>query len=126
MIQLHSLIIISVHDYPESIDPEKRKRMLLLLDLENMSKKVIVSEEALVYNSKDLLAWIGGALGVFVGYSFFNLSQHIIDGVSYFLHKVKKKTSQRRLRNTEAKASMKHYKAKQDFDEYTSMTNMQT
>ena len=99
--------------------------MLLLLDLENMSKKVIVSEEALVYNSKDLLAWIGGALGVFVGYSFFNLSQHIIDGVSYFLGKVRKKTSQRRLRNTERKASTKHYKAKPDFDEYTSMTNMQ-
>ena len=45
-----SIIITSVHDYPESIDPEKRKRMLLLLDLENMSKKVIVSEEALVYD----------------------------------------------------------------------------
>ena len=99
--------------------------MLLLLDLENMSKKVIVSEEALVYDSKDLLAWIGGALGVFVGYSFFNLSQHIIDGVSYILNKVKKKTSQRKLRNMEGKASMKHYKEKPDFDEYTSMTNMQ-
>ena len=52
MIHFYSLIIISVHDYPESLPPEKRKRMLLLLDLENMSKKVIVSEEALVYNSK--------------------------------------------------------------------------
>ena len=28
-------------------------------------------------------AWIGGALGIFVGYSFFNLSQHIIDIVFY-------------------------------------------
>ena len=65
--------------------------MLLLLDLENMSKKVIVSEEALVYDSKDLLAWIGGALGVFVGYSFFNLSQHIIDGASYCLGTIHKR-----------------------------------
>ena len=99
--------------------------MLLLLDLENMSKKVIVSEEALVYDSKDLLAWIGGALGVFVGYSFFNLSQHIIDVVSYFLREVKKKIKQGRLRTVEGKANMKDYKAKPDFDEYTSMTNMQ-
>ena len=95
--------------------------MLLLLDLENMSKKVIVSEEALVYNSKDLLAWIGGALGVFVGYSFFNLSQHVIDGVSYFLRKVKKKNTEKRLHNQEGKANLNDYERSPDFEEYTSV-----
>ena len=44
---------------------------------------MIISEEQLIYNSKDLVAWIGGALGIFVGYSFFNLSQHIIAIVFY-------------------------------------------
>ena len=33
----------------------------------------MITEEVFDYDSKDLLAWIGGALGIFVGYSFFDL-----------------------------------------------------
>ena len=41
-------------------------------------KLVTISEEKFVYDSKDLLAWIGGALGLFIGYSFFDLAKYII------------------------------------------------
>ena len=44
-----------------------------------------ISEEKLVYDSRDLLAWIGGALGIFVGYSFFDLAKNIIDITFYCL-----------------------------------------
>ena len=71
------------HNLPKIIGKHRRDRTLVLLYWRYGSKKVIISEEQLIYNSKDLVAWIGGALGIFVGYSFFNLSQHIIDVVFY-------------------------------------------
>jgi hypothetical protein len=71
------------HNLPKIIGKQRRDRTLALLYWRYGSKKVIISEEQLIYNSKDLVAWIGGALGIFVGYSFFNLSQHIIDIVFY-------------------------------------------
>ena len=37
-----------------------------------------IYEEKLVYGPKDLLAWLGGALGIFVGYSFFDFAKHMI------------------------------------------------
>ena len=36
-------------------------------------------EEVLVYREDDLFAWLGGAIGLFVGYSMYDLSSHIID-----------------------------------------------
>ena len=71
------------HNLPKIIGKQRRDRTLVLLYWRYGSKKVIISEEQLIYNSKDLVAWIGGALGIFVGYSFFNLSQHIIAIVFY-------------------------------------------
>ena len=71
------------HNLPRIIGKQRRERTLALLFWRYGSKKVIISEEQLIYNLKDLIAWIGGALGIFVGYSFFNLSQHIIDIVFY-------------------------------------------
>ena len=71
------------HNLPRIIGKQRRERTLVLLFWRYGSKKVIISEEQLIYNSKDLVAWIGGALGIFVGYSFFNLSQHIIAIVFY-------------------------------------------
>ena len=37
--------------------------------------------------SKDLLAWLGGALGIFVGYSFFDFAKQIIDVAFYCIYK---------------------------------------
>ena len=71
------------HNLPKIIGKQRRDRTLVLLYWRYGSKKVIISEEQLIYNSRDLVAWIGGALGIFVGYSFFNLSQHIIAIVFY-------------------------------------------
>ena len=51
------------------------------------SNVTIISEEKLVYGSKDLLAWLGGALGIFVGYSFFDLAKTIIDVSFFFIYK---------------------------------------
>ena len=71
------------HNLPRIIGKQRRERTLALLFWRYGSKKVIISEEELIYDSKDLIACIGGALGIFVGYSFFNLSQHIIAIVFY-------------------------------------------
>ena len=52
------------------------------------SNMATIIEEKLVYGPKDLLAWLGGALGIFVGYSFFDLAKHIIDIAFYFVYKL--------------------------------------
>ena len=67
------------HNLPRIIGKQRRERTLALLFWRYGSKKVIISEEELIYDSKDLIACIGGALGIFVGYSFFNLLQNFID-----------------------------------------------
>ena len=52
------------------------------------SNVTMISEERLVYDAKDLLAWLGGALGIFVGYSFFDFSKHIIDLAFHFIYQI--------------------------------------
>ena len=42
----------------------------------------------MIYTSKDLVAWIGGALGVFVGYSMFDFSKQIIDWVFQIVYRI--------------------------------------
>ena len=54
--------------------------------------QVGISEEKLIYGAKDLLAWIGGALGIFIGYSFFDFAKHIIDIFFHFIYKYINKT----------------------------------
>ena len=72
------------HDLPEIIDEERSKRTLLMLHWIYTSKNVFI-QEAKKQDEKDLLAIIGGLLGIFVGYSMFDFSQHIIDGVHFFI-----------------------------------------
>ena len=67
------------HDYLQYIDENRKNRVLLLSWWEFDSRKVIINEEKLVYDSKDLLAWLGGAFGIFVGYSFFDFCIQILD-----------------------------------------------
>jgi hypothetical protein len=50
--------------------------------------RVTVQEEKLLYDSKDLLAWTGGALGIFVAYSIFDLSSQILDWVFQFVCRI--------------------------------------
>ena len=69
------------HDYLQYIDENRKSRVLLLCWWEFDSKKAIVNEEKLVYDSKDLLAWLGGAFGIFVGYSFFDFCIQILDAI---------------------------------------------
>ena len=63
-------------------------------------KLVTISEEKLVYDSKDLLAWIGGALGLFIGYSFFDLAKYIINKAFHTFNRNidKKETEPSRMR----------------------------
>ena len=69
---------------------ERRKRTLFFLYWQYASNLTTITQEKLVYDSKDLLAWLGGALGIFVGYSFFDLLKFIIDIVFNFMEKKKK------------------------------------
>ena len=73
--------------YPEIIKGGRKDRTLMLFYCGYKSNATIISEEKLVYDSKDLLAWLGGALGIFVGYSFFDLTKNIIDVVFYFIYR---------------------------------------
>ena len=54
-------------------------RKLLSLGWTFFSQYTKVGEEKLLYGFTDLVAWLGGAIGIFVGYSVFDLSNQIID-----------------------------------------------
>ena len=73
--------------YPSVMNEERKKRTLMLLYWNPQSNLTTISEEKLVYGSRDLLALLGGALGIFVGYSFLDLVKHIIDVAFYFLYR---------------------------------------
>ena len=66
-------------------DDDLRKRTLLTLRWGFLSRYGTVYEEELLYDEKDLFAWAGGAIGLFVGYSIFDLISQIIDGLFYFI-----------------------------------------
>ena len=40
-----------------------------------------------ILNTEDLLAWLGCALEIFVGYSFFDLVGHILDILFYCIYR---------------------------------------
>ena len=63
------------------VSKERTNNLLFFLVLNFDSDHITVQEEKLLYDSKDLLAWIGGALGIFVGYSIFDLASQILDWV---------------------------------------------
>ena len=76
------------NQFPETIDKDREKRTLIFFYWQYNSNMTTIIEEKLVYGPKDLLAWLGGALGIFVGYSFFDLAKHIIDIAFYFVYKL--------------------------------------
>ena len=46
-----------------------------------------IHEEKLVYEGKYLMAWLGGALSIFIGLSFFDICSQIIDLILYYCQK---------------------------------------
>ena len=58
---------------------EERSRTLLIIKWNFNSPYVNDREELLVYGAVDLVSWLGGAIGVFGGYSIYDLSCQIID-----------------------------------------------
>ena len=74
--------------HPHTINGERKERILMQLCWMYQSNVTMISEERLVYDAKDLLAWLGGALGIFVGYSFFDFSKHIIDLAFHFIYQI--------------------------------------
>ena len=68
---------------------EERRNSILFYMLWNFnSDHVTVQEEELIYGPKDLLSWIGGALGIFVGYSIFDLTSLLLDWVFQFVYQL--------------------------------------
>ena len=45
----------------------------------DISVYTTIGEEKLLYGFKNLVSWLGGAIGIFIGYSIFDLSNQIID-----------------------------------------------
>ena len=72
----------------ELLEEERRKRIILNLWWYFSTDTVTIQEEKLIFEAKDLLAWIGGAVGIFVGYSFFDFSSHIIDVIFHCINKI--------------------------------------
>ena len=70
------------------VSKEKMNHILFYLQLDFYSDHIIVQEEELLYGPKDLLSWIGGALGIFVGYSIFDLTSLLLDWVFQFVCRV--------------------------------------
>ena len=75
---------ISYADFLDEIgyttgNDDERSRSLLALRWMFISPYVTNNEQKLVYEVKDLVAWLGGAIGLFVGYSMYDLSSQIID-----------------------------------------------
>ena len=66
-------------EYPETFNDSKKKSIMIIISWNYHNQLTTIIKEKLVYDSKDLLAWLGGALGIFLGYSFFDLAKHIID-----------------------------------------------
>ena len=60
-------------------DDNVNDKKLLSLKWTFFSQYTKVGEETLLYGFTDLVAWLGGAIGIFVGYSVLDLSNQIID-----------------------------------------------
>ena len=66
--------------YSSQIEEERKNRTLLIFTMGfDPKSQGTIKELKLVYGFKDLLAWTGGALGIFVGYSLFDFLNHVID-----------------------------------------------
>ena len=72
----------------QEVREERRNNILFNMILDFDSDHVTVQEEELIYGPKDLLSWIGGALGIFVGYSIFDLTSVLLDWVFQFVFQV--------------------------------------
>ena len=76
----------------QNMDDERKKRIIVSLWWQFDSADGTANEEKLLYDSKDLLAWVGGALGIFVGCSIFDILAQIISLIFYFVARVISKT----------------------------------
>jgi hypothetical protein len=76
----------------QNMDDERKKRIIVSLWWQFDSADGTANEEKLLYDSKDLLAWVGGALGVFVGCSIFDILSQIIILIFFFVDRVINKT----------------------------------
>ena len=74
-------------EYPETFNENKKKSAMIIISWNYHNQLTTIIKEKLVYDSKDLLAWLGGALGIFLGYSFFDFAKHIIDIAFYCAHR---------------------------------------
>ena len=71
------------YKHPDIIDDERKARILLKIYWAYQSNMTTISQEKLVYDDKDLLAWLGGAFGLCVGYSFYDFSKLITEFLFY-------------------------------------------
>ena len=76
----------------QNMDDERKKRIIVSLWWQFDSADGTANEEKLLYDSKDLLAWVGGALGIFVGCSIFDILAQIVSLIFYFVARVINKT----------------------------------
>ena len=72
----------------KKVTEEKRNNILFYMRWNFGSDHVNVQEEELMYGPKNLLSWIGGALGIFVGYSIFDLTSLLLDWVFQFVYQL--------------------------------------
>lgn len=76
------------NSWNEAGNDDERSRTLLAMKWIFTSPYVTDSEVELVYDAKDLVAWLGGTIGLFVGYSIYDLFSQIIDLVFNYISRV--------------------------------------
>ena len=76
------------YDITNKIPEERRNDILFFMRWTFETDHITVQREELMYGPKDLLSWIGGALGIFVGYSIFDLTSLVLDWVFQFVCRI--------------------------------------
>ena len=80
------------NDYTYSVSDKRKNQTVLLFWWEfDSNDHATLNEEKLVYDDKDLLAWLGGAFGIFVGYSFLDFFNRCVDIIFHYVYKLLKK-----------------------------------
>ena len=77
----------------DNLTYKKNNRTLLRLWIRRSTDKIIIQQEKLVYDLKDLVSGVGGTLSLFIGISIFSLCNQIIDAMIYGFRMLRKKVA---------------------------------
>ena len=99
-----------LHYYRNEIKDVPKGKIALRISWKFLSNMKTIYEEKLVYEAKNLIAWMGGSLSIFVGMSIFDILNQIVDLGFYFLYRRSKKRQRKSRRLPVSKKDVKESK----------------